>query len=191
MTYRKLFLLMLAVSTVLLAGVMGWSWWQSKRQLYFVQFFGFPNGYVMLSAPPGIFTCQYESSFRASSVAEAEATGLPDLIAHSFRPGHITCELLSGDLNFYEYTAEDGAVLDWNFRLSKGETSQDLLDEFAYSRTYVMTVPIWFPWLIFVALAFMFCRFMERRSAAGREKKLAREHARDSDAAIREEQGKP
>ena len=34
-------------------------------------------------------------------------------------------------------------------------------------------VPLWGPWLVFVSCAFVLCKLMERRSASGREKRLA------------------
>lgn len=34
-------------------------------------------------------------------------------------------------------------------------------------------VPLWVPWLLIVSCAFFFCRLMEKRSASGREKRLA------------------
>ncbi len=50
---------------------------------------------------------------------------------------------------------------------------------------HLYTFPLWVPWLLFVVLAFTFCRLMERRSGSGKEKELA--VSRDADASSRQD----
>lgn len=42
---------------------------------------------------------------------------------------------------------------------------------------YLLEMPLWVPWLLFTVVSLAVCRFMEKRSAGGKEKELA---AKDS-----------
>ena len=154
MTWRKLFLWLFIISTVLL----GTLWWHSTSTAHRVSYM-----------PSGFGT--------GTNIAICSSTVLVDLVPDG---------ILTTGLEYDSGPSSEIGI----FTDSENDPRPGPFGRFSYfglpmtePATFSTTIhqlefPFWVPWLLFVGVGFVFCRFMEKRSASGKEKRLA-----DADAA--------
>lgn len=168
MTYRKLFLWILAASTLAVAALWTWSCWGHAQ----VRASRSGHGSYLAAIWSGTVILELYSSEVRPTKEEADAVPLPQ---HFFLPGRRSHDwsfgwTSSSDLasRFYKYRRTGEFDLEKKFQpFVMGHSS------LYYNAAYRVDFPLWVPWLVMVGTALVVTRWMERRSASGKEKRMA------------------
>lgn len=149
MTYRRLFHILLIGSTILLAA----AWWGS-----------FTTGVgLQMNAPNPPFTISADL-VRANVRLYAATLPVP--------PSNWSMDIGPYPASDYPEDAEENLMGDFGWFMHS--TSGIQLDPLGpHATSGFLQVPVWAPYLLFIASAWGFCRVMERRSGRGKEKLLA------------------
>lgn len=173
MTYRRLFLWLSAASTLVLVAMLAGASWQAGRQPHLLKVHGLAESasYTM-AVVPGTFVIQYDCG--VDHPAKGRDSGYLDVVAlPTLAPGTFSFELEP----FETMGGGSHPLLgDWGMT---GEIEQSDFDDPVWFGAYSVVFPVWLPWLVFIACAFLACRRMERRAGTMAEKRLAEEEAAD------------
>ncbi|RYD21118.1 MAG: hypothetical protein EOP88_12560 [Verrucomicrobiaceae bacterium] len=157
MTHRRLFLWLFTISTALLIMAWGVSLFRQPMALVFM-----PGREFSLSLCPGFLRLEVES----------EAWKITHGRGMIFTKSRTVS---SPHLGVWVWNRESSTA---RKSISTHRTSPPLA--ITDVRSHRISFPLWAPWLIFTGGTFVVCRWLEKRSAAGREKMLAESAALDS-----------
>lgn len=152
MTYQKLFRLLMFASILMLGAV----WWQSGKTYFRAGYSPGPesHGISVTLYSRNVLFCHMPPGFPTTGLEYQ--TGPPGDVATSDEKGP------PGPLGSFHFM---------QLPVVEPESFWNTIHEVQF--------PIWVPWLLFVVIAFVFCKLMERRSATRKEKKLAALQAAD------------
>lgn len=128
----------------------------------------------VVSCHPGVVVLQSQGSFEAKSESEAEAKGFLDLfefpgVGYRMETWHRHLPVDRADM--------PGRLLG-NFEMTRHLMVPGIPGA-PYDVMFILSFPLWVPWLLFIAFSFVVCRFMEKRTVMKLKKALAQGHLSD------------
>ncbi|RYD21483.1 MAG: hypothetical protein EOP88_11190 [Verrucomicrobiaceae bacterium] len=173
MTWRKLFVRLLATSTLVLAVV--WVGSQFIRPLLaYAPVSGSHYGIYCWSGTVSIRWIS-DDLLTTESAAKEAPVDISVFFSRMFWKGDFSFEKHSADfMREREYPAPYHPL--GEFRVIRRPAAFHARTMLYEPRCW-FEFPVWLPWLVFIGSTFAFCRFMKKRAAGGREKALAEKEA--------------
>ena len=128
--------------------------------------------YYWFGLSPGTAALHYSCEYQAATPSEADHPGFLALFAF---PNPLSTRFQG---SFFEPRKPDSRgiprLLVGDFRMDSHRAKTSWLKADPYHVTFRLELPLWVPWLVFIGLSFVVCRFMEKRTTVELKKALAR-----------------
>ena len=168
MTYRKLFKRLLAASTLILLLVWGYSLLRQPR--------------VVIHTPGLAFDLSINHGSLLTGIrSDAKVIAHTYSVQSANPPVRLDSRRLFGEWESARRTGET-RIYPRGTPRSPGGFPIGPPTASTVRTTRDITMPLWAPWLVFIATSFIFCRWREKRSSRGKEKTLAEQAIPDRSA---------